>query len=249
MKLINYSIAILATIFIYTWFDLKELPNPGVAVNEIYQDPIQTDIKEENFNFIYRDTEYRVKPMTDYEIWGMITTHNNINAWYNLYHDENSVNFKDVCLAWGDNIESGVYQNIKFTSGEWTCYYEMWGEENINKFNPLQVSNSHLITNDEQIQKTINKMRKGDQIYIRGKLVGYAKTSDPDNMYRMTSLVRDDDGCEIIYVEEAKILKRGKILIYTINQMSKYGIYSLLLISLLIFFVKIFKKPSYIEKE
>ncbi len=228
---------------------MKKLPDPEIIIPESYQDPIQTNVDEENFNFTYRDTEYRVKPITDYEIWGMITTHNNINAWYNYYHDENSVNFKDICLAWGDNLKTRVYQDTKFSSGEWTCYYELWGEENIKKFNPLQVSNSHLIAADEKTQEIIKKMRKGDQVYIRGKLVGYAKNSDPENMYRMSSLVRDDDGCEIIYVEEAKILKRGKILIYTINQMSKYGVYTLLIVSIFVFLYNFFKKPAYLEKE
>jgi len=249
MKLISYSIAILSTVFIYTWFDLKKLPDPDIAIPEVSQDPIQTDIREENFTFDYRGTEYRVQPITDYEIWGMVTTHNNINAWYNYYHDEDTVNFKDVCLAWGDNISTGVYQDTKFTSGEWTCYYEVWGEDNIAKFNPLQVSNNHLLAADKKIQDTIKKMRKGDQIYLRGKLVGYAESSQPANMYRMTSLVRDDHGCEIIYVEEAKILKRGRIIAYSINQMSKYGVFFLMAISLIIFIVSFFRKPAYLRKE
>lgn len=249
MKLINYSIAILATIFIYTWFDLKKLPDPDIAVPEIYQDPIQTSVDEGSFDFVYRDKEYRVQPITDYEIWGMITTHNNINAWYNYYHDEDTVNFKDVCLAWGDNIKSGVYQDAKFTSGEWTCYYEIWGEENIQKFNNLQVSNNHLLTSDKKVQEVIKKMRKGDQVYLKGQLVGYAESNQPANMYRMTSLVRDDNGCEIIFVEQAKILKRGKIAPYTINLMSKYGIFALIILQFLLFVASIFKKPDYIEKE
>lgn len=245
MKLINYSIAILATIFIYTWSDLKKLPDPSIAVPEVYQDPIQSSISEDDFTFVYRDTEYRVRPVADYEIWGMITTHNNINAWYNYYHNKDTVNFKDVCLAWGDNIKSGVYQNTKFTSGEWTCYYEIWGQENIDKFNSLQVSNNHLLAANEKIQNTIKKMRKGDQIYLRGQLVGYAESSQPANMYRMTSLVRDDQGCEIIYVTEAKILKRAKTLTYAINTLSKYAIYLLLLISLLRFFILVVFGSSY----
>lgn len=249
MKIINYLILIFCTIWIYSWNDLRTLPDPEVAVADLAQDPIQTNVDEPNFNFEYRGTEYRVKPMTDYEIWGMIVTHNNINAWYNYYHDKDTVNFKDVCLAWGDNIETGVYQDTKFTSGEWTCYYEIWGKENIDKFNKTQVSNNHLITADEKIQKLIQSMKKGDQIYIRGKLVGYAESRQPDNMYRMTSLVRNDNGCEIIYVEEAKILKKAKPGMYALNQISKNIIYLLLLLNILIFIIKIFKKPSYIEKE
>jgi len=140
-------------------------------------------------------------------------------------------------------------EDVYVTDGEWTCYYEIWGEENVKKFNSLQISNNHLITSDKKIQKVIKSMRKGDQIYLRGKLVGYTESDQPENMYRMTSLVRDDNGCEIIYVEEARILKRGKEMIYTINKASKYGIYILILLNILIFIINLFKKPSYIEKE
>jgi len=86
-------------------------------------------------------------------------------------------------------------------------------------FNGDELSNNHLIASTPYIEKVIRSMRTGDQIMISGKLVNVeAKAIGKREKYEsadiswQTSVVRGDSmggACEIIYVTDAKIIKRG----------------------------------------
>ncbi len=241
----------IALVYLFSFFNKNNLPEKESINPLLLREPIQISTDRDEFDFTYRGSEYNVQPLADYELWGLVVSVNNINAWYNYYHDENTVNLKDVCVVWGDNIDNEVYRDseIKFKSGEWTCYYR-WTGRLEKKFYPNKLSNNHLLTADEQIQEIIRDIRIGDQIYLKGSLVDYAEAGN--NWYRKTSLSRDDSNqssrsggaCEIMYVDEIEILKKNNPLLNKLNHYSKISFLALLFLHFFLFTIKIILKSK-----
>jgi hypothetical protein len=225
-----------------SWLKIKELPSQDKITNDLLKDPVQTNTTRENFSFSYRNKNYQVKPVAGYELWGLVVSKNNINAWYNYYHDKNSVNLKDICIVWGKNITDSVYNdpNITFKSGEWTCYAN-WNGHMTKTFYPDNLANNHLLTANANLQKIIRDVQIGDQIYLKGSLVDYTEVGQPQ--YRMTSISRTDSNsdsrsggaCEIVYVDEFKVLQKNQNLWHTIYQISKALFIGLILTQLIIY--------------
>lgn len=218
-KVFKIIYIILALIFVIAYFKIKKMPEAGEVSPFLWQEPIQSaDTDRNNFDFYYRNSWYSVKPLADYEIWGLVVSQNNIKAWFNYYHDKNSVNFKDVCVLWGDNVRTGAYnqKNIKFSSGEWTCYFQ-WSGNLAQQFYPNKLSNNHLLADNKDIQATINNLHLGDQIHLKGSLIDYNEKGT--TWLRQTSLSRDDENktsrsggsCEIIFVDEIEVIKQNKL--------------------------------------
>lgn len=203
---------------------------------ELRNDPIQTTTVKERFSFDYRGTEYDVIPLAEYELWGMVVAHNNINAWYNFYHDKDTVNIKDLCVIWGSNIESEVYTVMKFKSGEWTCYPD-WehpiNRELISKYQNNKLSNNHLFSNNSEVLQKIRDTRIGDQIHFKGFLAAYGGIDVDEKYYRSSSMSRDDTyggACETVFVENFEIFKRANPVWYFIYSISKYMLLMILLL-------------------
>ncbi len=207
--------AILISLFLLSWYQIRQLPDNWDIDNRLLQEPIQSQSNERaDFDFSYRGKSYEVKPIADYELWGLVVTQNNINAWFNIYHDSNSVNLKDICVVWGRNVANGSYKqpNLKFKSGEWTCYYR-WNGELKKRFDDKSLSNNHLLTDSEELRKLIREVNIGDQVYFKGSLADYREAGE--NYWRQTSVSREDDNkssrsggaCEIVFVDDFKIIK------------------------------------------
>jgi len=250
-KLFKISYTILIALYLFSIFQTNKLPGKNEINKNLFLDPIQTKSNNEDFDFDYRGKNYKVHPLADYELWGLVVSVNNINAWYNYYHDENAVNLKDVCVIWGDNISNEIYlhPNTKIKNGEWTCYYQ-WQTKNGSKIFPNKLSNNHLLTADEEIQEIIRNIHKGDQIHLKGFLVDYAEGSS--DWYRKTSLSRSDSNqtsrsggaCEIVYTNEIELLKQNQNFFYLIKKWSKNIFFSLFLIQFLLSLKSIFSNKS-----
>ncbi|HBI97081.1 MAG: hypothetical protein US83_C0009G0020 [Candidatus Falkowbacteria bacterium GW2011_GWC2_38_22] len=215
-KVFKIAYVVWLVIILTAWFQTKDLPEKTEINSAVYNEPIQSDAtSRKDFSFAYRGKDYEVKPLADYELWGLVVSVNNINAWYNFYHDENTVNLKDVCVVWGENARNGSYADkaIKFSSGEWTCYYEWFGRMQ-NEFYPNKLSNNHLLSDSEAVRSLIRRANIGDQIHLQGALVDYAE--DGTDWYRKTSLSRDDvnsnsrsgGACEVFFVDDMDFLQR-----------------------------------------
>ncbi|MFH1522703.1 MAG: hypothetical protein ABIE43_02680 [Patescibacteria group bacterium] len=243
--LIKILYLILAAVFIVSLFKVKDFPPQDKIDPKLLNEPKQTETRREDFDFNYREKNYYVKPLAEYELWGLVVTHNNIGAWYNYYHDENSVNLKDLCVVWGPNIENGVYREkeISFKSGEWTCYSQ-WSGGLKETFYPNKLSNNHLLSSDKEIQDTIRSVNIGDQVYLKGALVDYRE--EGNEWYRMTSISRDDSNqnsrsggaCEVFFVDEIKILKSNQVYWHLTNRWSKRAILLLIILQFIIFIIK-----------
>jgi hypothetical protein len=64
-------------------------------------------------------------------------------------------------------------------------------------------ANMHLIPADKNIERQLDKMRVGQVVHLRGRLV---RADAPDGWHWISSLSREDTGagaCELFWVEQA----------------------------------------------
>jgi len=195
----------------------------------LFQEPLQTPTARQPFAFPYRGETYRVHPVAEYEIWGLVVSHNNIHSLTDIYHDRSSVDTKDLCVIWGTNLTSDAFQRVAFWSEPWSCGFSL--PTNLNFF-PTQLSNNHLITADQRIRDRIDAVRIGDQIHLKGLLVNYSARRMP-HAWRMTSTTRNDSGngaCEVVFVEAIDILQHGTPGWYTTYTLGWWSILLLLVL-------------------
>ncbi len=187
------------------WWRKGSLDDPAEIVPDLLQQPVQVRTDAPEFSFPYKGRVCLVRPVTTYELWGLVVSHNNIESIADLYHDSTSVDTKDLCVIWGRNLESDDYQRVSFSSGSFTCYYRYPAGV---RFSGRAGSNNHLITDLDRVREQIAEVRVGDQIHLQGMLVNY-QMDDWRGFWRQSSLVRTDDGCEVVYVEKLEVLRRG----------------------------------------
>jgi len=241
MKIIHYIInffIIFCVIAIgFSFFMKKHLPPQNEIQATLKLEPKQTETSHEKFTFSYRGTDYEVQPKADYELWGLVVSHNNINKFGDIYHNEDSVDLKDICVIWGDNLLNGSYLDGKYKSGSWTCYWEFNDQDAWIKFKESQISNNHLIASDESIQDQIRGLRVGDQVHVKGYLVDYSNKET--GWKRETSLTRQDTGnhaCEVIFVNKLEILKPGNVLWYQLYYWGKWGLLGFIILKIILMF-------------
>ncbi len=206
IKKLNYIFLALLSITILASFYKDRLPPPKEALPIILKEPIQTPTEKEPFEITIKGQKYYIKPRFNYELSGLVVSHHHSSSITDYYHEQwkDYVNNADVCVVYDANVKNGVYQRLKFSSGSWTCYYRYNNAEDGSMFSGRDFSNNHLLTDDPVIAKRILSTKKGDQIHLKGYLVGYGQ----DERYlRESSTTRDDTGCEVIFVTEYQILK------------------------------------------
>jgi len=194
------------------------LPPKEAILPVLFQEPVQTPTTRKEFKFEYRGVQYRVRPVAEYELWGLVVDHNDINAWWDIYHTADSVDTLDLGVIWGDNLKIHDYHRVKMWSGSWSIN---WQFPPGVTFSHAHIANNHLITKDPATRKKIATVRKGDQVRLRGILCDY-QGSDNYEFWRCSSTTREDTGgtaCEVVYVDSIEVLKAatpGWYLLYTV---------------------------------
>ncbi len=242
-RLLKIIFVLLVVVFVLSVFGVKNLPERQKIENDLFIEPRQTLSERDDFSFDYREKTYHVYPQAEYELWGLVVSVNNINAWYNFYHDENSVNLKDVCVIWGDNLRSDAYLDVDYKSGEWTCYYSWFGPIH-GEFYGNKLSNNHLLSDSKKVRDIIRQVNIGDQIYARGALVDYQE--EGVGWSRRTSMSRDDTNqtsrsggaCEVFFVDDIEILKKGSPLWHLAKDWSLRIFIFLILGQVILFFLE-----------
>lgn len=221
-RVAKYSLLPLALLYGISRHQISKLPAPAELLRDIRSAPIQEATDESEFTFTYRKTNYLVHPRATYTLRGLIVSHNNIEAFDDIYHDADSVDLKDICVIWGGNVMSGVYQQLKFWSEPWSCHYR-YDNEIGAAFDPAALSNNHLIAEDPAVQEIIRSFRLGDQVELTGMLVDYRPALYPDHL-RKTSLIRTDTGngaCEVFFVDEARVLQPANRLWHSLHHFAR----------------------------
>jgi hypothetical protein len=200
---------------------------------EVFIEPVQMPVTSKTpIEFQKDGFSYKLTPLFDYRISGLVIHRMDYNKWYSLSRTDKTFT-TDLCIVWGYNIKSGAYKNksLSIKQDFRFCLYSYWGGEPIKN---EQLSNNHLIIRDSDVKKINDSIEVGDQIRIIGKLVnvhadaiGTAGTYEPKVADWTTSTTRSDasgGACEIIYVEKIEILKKGNIVYHAVYDIGKYGI-------------------------
>lgn len=248
-KLIKIILLISVILFLASYFKKNDLPQREQILSSLYQEPSQTEIEIKPFQIEKEGFTYNVTPKYSYELYGLVVSYYDSENWLDIFHKEDPLNTRDVCVIWGDNVKTDVYQNMKFKSGEFTCYWKFKQKADsswYSKFNDSQGSNSHFLPKDDEIYKKMKEVTIGDQIYFKGYLVDYSvESSDGGVRTRNTSITRTDVGngaCEVVYVTDFQILEKGNSVYSLINRVSKYLIIVCLILLLILIFFPSYKK-------
>jgi hypothetical protein len=172
------------------------------------QEPQQRPVDEAAFSIVRDGVTYRVEPRYEYELQGLVVSYALHNPRYSLHRLWNdSLNVADLCVVWRDNVRAQDLNRFKFWNGEFTCNFSTRDTAAWERFRSNQISNNHLLADNDFQRRQIGKVRIGDQVRIRGWLADY---SNDKGFSRTTSINRDDQGngaCETIYVRQFSILQ------------------------------------------
>ena len=118
----------------------------------------------------------------------------------------------DLALVWGPVASPEVLRHLKFHLSE--RYVSYWYDARtpspaVGQL-PSHIANNHLIPAEEEVLKTLGRIRIGDLVTLQGKLVD-VEIRDREGRVALrsrTSLTRDDVGsgaCEQIWVESVEV--------------------------------------------
>ncbi len=208
MKISNIVIVVSFLGLLVSFWNRNHLPRNIEFLDEVRSEPRQTATSAKSFTATFNGVDYLVEPEFEYDLYGMVVSYR--------HHDGNSrmhflandhLNMLDVCVVWGDSAASGLLHKIKFWNGIFTCNVRTRDNEAWHAFSMEQLSNNHLISDDDFIRGQVKDIRIGDQIRVRGYLSSYSSAAGGK---RGTSTTRTDTGdgaCETLFVEQFKVAR------------------------------------------
>jgi len=223
----------------------NSLPTKEEISPELYQEPLQYKVYRAPLNIEAGGQEYEVKPLYGYELKGLVVSQHDATAWWDYYHRKwgDTLNLKDVCVIWGDNLEDETYRRMRFRNGSWTCYISVnaaTADKDWSQFNMAALSNNHLLSDSSEINRLLRNTQVGDQIHLKGYLASYSRKESNFNRGSSTSRIDQGDGaCETIYLTDFKILKKANISWWQVYNFSKFLV---VLFFIFIIFLR-FKSP------
>ncbi len=191
----------------------SELPMPQTLQAELLDEPMQMEVTREPIKIAVGEIDYQIKPLYKYDLYGMVVSKHNADTWWDFLHKEwnDKLNITDLCVVWGNNVRSGSYREIDFSSGQFTCNYQTSSSEAWAAFDTTAISNNHLLSADPAVARKMRDVRIGDQIHFSGYLSEYSHNHGFP-FKRGTSTVRTDSGngaCETVYIERFEVLRHG----------------------------------------
>ncbi len=196
-------------LLIIGFFQHDKFSNDLQIEKELLREPIQTHSSQRPFTVSQKEVDYKITPLFDYEISGLVVSYRHHNGRYSIQNRlwNDHINVSDLCVVWSDNASKLDLNQFTFWNESFTCNIKTQNMGAWQKFKMEKLSNNHLVTADNTIRDKISQVRIGDQINIRGMLSNYG--SDGGGT-RGTSTIRDDNGngaCETIFVKEFTIIK------------------------------------------
>ena len=238
MRKVTNAVVVLSFFWlVVSFWNRNDIPGSIDYVAAIADEPRQTRTTRRTFDASWEEVDYLVEPEYDYDLVGMIVSfrhHDNNSRMHRLADDH--LNMLDVCVVWGSNTRGAELDKIDFSNGTFTCNVKTRDQKAWESFDMDQLSNNHLISDDEYIREQVRKVKVGDQVRVQGVLASY---ESPGGL-RGTSTTRTDTGdgaCETIYVDRFEIVRPAT----SLWRMSMYAALAVLLAGLLRFFSRPFK--------
>lgn len=245
-KINKYLFLTFIVVFCITFFTRNNFKNVSKILPEVLSEPIQENISDKKLIKFNKDGyAYELTPLYYYVINGLLVSKKD----YRLFsiRKTDSVFPFDLCLIWGNNIKEGIYKDktIKFSQDCRFCYVEWHGNV---RFNFKEISNNHLLINNNGLVRKLKVLSVGDQVRIKGQLVnaranilGKPGQLDPQWMTWNTSITRDDAGagaCEVIFVEDIEIIKKANVISFYLFRISRLGLILLIIFNVIWFFAE-----------
>ena len=191
------AVLAIAWVFIYDPFGQTVRLKPGMLAPE---QPTQVNLPPGVGAFEYRG--YTVLPMAAFYIKAKVLSKENYS--YDLAAEVSPI---DLALGWGPMSDQRIIDQFSFWQRGRGAYmdtstYPLSMQEMIRSY-----SNIHLIPSTEHLKTRIDNVRDGEIIEMTGMLVHVINPST--GFEWTTSLSREDtgeDGCEIMWVNEFKVL-------------------------------------------
>ena len=213
-----------------TFYDLDSLDDPLQRATR--QTPFVTSVDGEN---------YLIDPKFDYRLDGVVVSYHNADDFSDIWHHgdwKDFINLRDLCVVWGSNVETGVYLEMDFHNDSWTCWFSWPNREVGKRFQKTQLSNNHLLIDDEMLKARLMQVEPGDQIRLTGMLAEYRNPAN--GFFRSTSTTRLDTGngaCETIYVTGFEIVRKANPKLRLYYSIAKWTVILSLVASAILFFV------------
>ena len=193
------------------WWADGTLPARSLLAAPVSTEPQQTSTQTPAFGTKVGGIAYRIQPVADYDIHGLVVSMHHTDAWWDWIHaaSKDLLNVVDVCVVWGANAAAGAYEKMAFSSGQFVCYVSSKDPDAWQPAYIRALSNNHLLSDHPHILRQLRRLRVGDQIHLRGQLVEYAHNAG-FAFTRGTSTSRDDTGngaCETLFVQEVQVLR------------------------------------------
>ncbi len=207
MRISNVVIVTSFLGLLVSFWNRNDLPRNVDFLPAVLDEPRQTATRARPFDASFDGVDYLVEPEYAYDLAGMVVSyrhHDNNSRMHFLANDH--LNMLDVCVVWGDSATGEHLHKINFWNGIFTCNVRTRDHEAWQAFSMEQLSNNHLISDDDGIRDQVKAIRVGDQIRVRGYLASY---SSENGGKRGTSTTRTDAGdgaCETVFVEQFDII-------------------------------------------
>ncbi|NLR74011.1 hypothetical protein [Leeia aquatica] len=182
---------------------------------ELAQAPVQDTTYKAPFTTRVKGIDYRIQPRFDYDLYGLVVSRHDSDAWWDYVHRESNdnLNLMDLCVVWGHNLKNGVFRKLDYHNDQWTCWVSSGNGETWQQFDGSSLSNNHILTDQHSLARQLRKVRIGDQIRLQGYLADYTTVVNGNPTFtRRSSTVRTDTGngaCEVFFVESMQLLEAG----------------------------------------
>jgi hypothetical protein len=212
LRTVNRAVMIAsALVLVVAFWNRNDLPGTIDFHPGLEDEPRQRPINGEPLVVPYAGVDYRVEPLYEYELYGLVVSYRQHDGEDSMHRWSNDhLNVADVCVVWSDTAFSPTLDELDFWNGIFTCNVQTRDSVAWSNFKMNQLSNNHLISADPFVRDLVAEIRIGDQIRIKGSLARYGAVGGAG--LRGTSTTRDDTGngaCETILVDELEIVVPG----------------------------------------
>jgi len=161
-------IASALTVVVAFW-NRNDLPGAIPFHPKLKDEPRQREVHQRPLSVPYAGVEYRVEPLYDYELYGLVVSYRQHDGESSMHRWSNDhLNVADVCVVWSDTAFSPTLGDLDFWNGIFTCNVQTRDSVAWANFRMNQLSNNHLISADPFIRDRVAEISIGDQIRVKG---------------------------------------------------------------------------------
>ena len=169
---------------------------PGVLVNDI---PKQTNLKKlKTWNY----GDYNFTAIATFELKAKVLGKERYR-----FGRESDLSPYDLALGWCKMSDQSIVDKIDISQSRRWFFWKTDNYPISRKEIEISASNMHIIPANNDVEEELDKIIKGEIIYLKGFLVAI---TSPDGWHWKSSLTRNDVGggaCEVVWVEKLLRIK------------------------------------------